>query len=192
MLTRKSRALLFSAALAALAAGAANAAPARICGECLPRQTAEFVHRNSKWTALFSGHAGVTMNDVSIANVSTERGSQAMWLEDLDGFLAGNEFFGSKRPASAPDGLSLPEKQELYARIKRLAEFPIEYDAAHNNQKGEFFDEGGYYEFDCVGFVEHIFESLGYDLTDDSYESGFGWPLTVREQRDDSDAVHAY
>jgi|GEM_PF-6007168 len=171
--------------------GAASASSARICGECRPQQAAEFVHRTSAWTALFVGHAGVSVDDVSIANVSTERGSQAMQYEDIDTFIAGLEFFGAKRPASAPGGLSSSEKQEMSAKLARFAELPMEYDSAHNNQKGSFFEDGGYYEFDCVGFVEHLFESIGYNLTDDSYESGFGWPLTVREQRDDSDAVHA-
>ncbi|MBI4351315.1 MAG: hypothetical protein HY550_07745 [Elusimicrobia bacterium] len=51
----------------------------------------------------------------------------------------------------------------------------LKYTNTHIPQKGPEV-------FDCVGYVEYIYEQNGLNPTDDSYETGWGWPLTPWEQ----------
>jgi hypothetical protein len=46
-----------------------------------------------------------------------------------------------------------------------------------------------YWEADCVGFTEHCYEYAGGNPTPDEFETGAGWPLTPREQRDHMELV---
>ena len=63
-----------------------------------------------------------------------------------------------------------------YALALELGEKGLKYDITHFSQKGPV-------EFDCVGYTEYIYETAaGLNPTDDSYETGFGWPLTPWEQ----------
>jgi hypothetical protein len=66
-----------------------------------------------------------------------------------------------------------------------------EYDGNHLNQKGEVFkrfDGSEYFEADCVGFIEGLYESAQIDLTPRHDE---GPILFVKTQRDKSRAVNA-
>ncbi len=51
----------------------------------------------------------------------------------------------------------------------------LKYNDTHFSQKGPL-------EFDCVGYVEYLYEQVGLNPTDDKYETGLGWPLTPWEQ----------
>ena len=63
------------------------------------------------------------------------------------------------------------------------------YDSTHISQKGPL-------EFDCVGYTEYLYEQAGLNPTDDSYETGWGWPLTPFEQFNatypNTPAAHAF
>ena len=37
-------------------------------------------------------------------------------------------------------------------------------------------------KFDCVGYTEFLYEAVGLNPTENSYETGWGWPLTPWEQ----------
>jgi hypothetical protein len=86
-------------------------------------------------------------------------------------------------------GLSQAQQNSLKARIDYFASYRVRYDGNHVNQKGKWF--GSYWEFDCVGFTERIYEDIGLNPTSNSYESGWGWPLTPGEQRDGANVVVA-
>ncbi len=51
----------------------------------------------------------------------------------------------------------------------------LKYNDTHFSQKGPL-------EFDCVGYIEYLYEQVGLNPTDDKYETGLGWPLTPWEQ----------
>ncbi|PIS47861.1 MAG: hypothetical protein COT17_01285 [Elusimicrobia bacterium CG08_land_8_20_14_0_20_51_18] len=64
---------------------------------------------------------------------------------------------------------------------KKIAELALSmapkkvYSFTHTSQKGPV-------EFDCVGFVEYVYEKIGLNPTPDDQETGAGWPLTPSEQ----------
>lgn len=51
----------------------------------------------------------------------------------------------------------------------------LPYSDTHLSQKGPT-------DFDCVGWTEFLYESVGLDITDNKLETGWGWPLTPWEQ----------
>lgn len=51
----------------------------------------------------------------------------------------------------------------------------LTYSDTHGSQKGPL-------KFDCVGYTEYLYEAAGLNPTDNSYETGWGWPLTPWEQ----------
>lgn len=124
-----------------------------------------------------------------VADVSTGRGHRALQYISLDRYIDHQEFFGAKRHVNTANGLSNAQQISLLGRIDFYNANRIEYDGNHLDQSGTFFEKTwyrrhAYWEFDCVGFVERIFEDIQINLTDNKYENGAGWPLTVREQRD--------
>lgn len=64
-------------------------------------------------------------------------------------------------------------------RIARLAvsmgKQGLTYSDTHFSQKGPL-------KFDCVGYTEFLYEAVGLNPTENSYETGTGWPLTPWEQ----------
>ncbi|HBB67635.1 MAG: hypothetical protein A2X28_06085 [Elusimicrobia bacterium GWA2_56_46] len=56
-----------------------------------------------------------------------------------------------------------------------LGKLGLKYNNSHLSQKGPL-------EFDCVGYTEYLYEQAGPNPTDNSFESGLGWPLTPWEQ----------
>lgn len=68
------------------------------------------------------------------------------------------------------------------AQRERIAKLAIElgkkgltYSDTHGSQKGPV-------KFDCVGYTEFLYEAVGLNPTENSYETGWGWPLTPWEQ----------
>ena len=68
------------------------------------------------------------------------------------------------------------------AQRERIARLAIEmgkrgltYSDTHGSQKGPL-------KFDCVGYTEFLYEAVGLNPTENSYETGWGWPLTPWEQ----------
>lgn len=130
-------------------------------------------------------HAGVLYNPdaAQVADVTTGRGDRSLSLtrkrSDFD--------WGARRFKGS---LTSAQQASLKARIDYFAGYNVRYDGNHFNQKGKWFSgSGGYWEFDCVGFTERIYEDIGLNPTSSSYESGWGWPLTPGEQRDNSNLV---
>ncbi len=69
-----------------------------------------------------------------------------------------------------------PGQREGIAKLAlELGKKGLKYTNTHIPQKGPEV-------FDCVGYVEYIYEQNGLNPTDDSYETGWGWPLTPWEQ----------
>jgi hypothetical protein len=140
----------------------------------------DFVFKQSAFN-----HTGVLYNPnaAQVADVTTGRGDRSLSvtrnLADFD--------WGARRIKGS---LSSAQQASLKARIDYFAGYKVRYDGNHFNQKGKWFSgSGGYWEFDCVGFTERIYEDIGVNPTNNSYESGWGWPLTPGEQRDSSNVV---
>ena len=64
----------------------------------------------------------------------------------------------------------------------RLVKLGLELGAKGLKYSNTHFSQKGPVEFDCVGYVEYLYEQTGLNPTDNSYESGAGWPLTPWEQ----------
>ena len=157
-------------------------ASAEICASCLPEFEGDLVHRDGTITSVYAGHAGI-QSAGWIFHVTPGFGDRGLRIAfTLDKFLdGGGDFWGAKRH------LHINTRTQIEARLSdKIASHlrkGIRYDAGHLNQKGKLQADGTSV-FDCVGFTEHVLEYLGHNATPDSYESGAGWPLTVREQRD--------
>ncbi len=143
----------------------------RSCPICPAEKDGDVVHRGSKMFENFPGHAGVFL-DGSYLHVTPDfdKDEAALRSTSLDGFLAGNKFWGAKRHKSTPKGLSTSQVDIIRKRIGTIREFGVVYDTLHLNQKGIFksvdfstdkmIGNSGYYQFDCVGFTEHIYENI--------------------------------
>ena len=82
-------------------------------------------------------------------------------------------YYGNRTTSPAP---TAAQRRQIVALALELGEKGLKYDITHFSQKGPV-------EFDCVGYTEYIYETAaGLNPTDDSYETGFGWPLTPWEQ----------
>jgi hypothetical protein len=165
----------------ALALSVVIAAPA-LAADGVANIFGDFLYKQSTFN-----HTGVLYDPAAarVADVSTDRGSHSLLLtRSTSGFD-----WGARRYKG---GLSAAQQASLKARIDFYASYNVEYDGNHLNQKGKYFSgNGGYWEFDCVGFTERIFEDIGLNPTSNSYETGWGWPLTPGEQRDSGNLVVA-
>jgi hypothetical protein len=74
----------------------------------------------------------------------------------------------NKRPSAA-------QRERMAALATALGTQGLTYSDTHLSQKGPV-------KFDCVGYTEFLYESVGLNPTEDSYETGWGWPLTPWEQ----------
>lgn len=129
-------------------------------------------------------HTGALYNADAqlVADVTTGRGDRSLSLaRKLSDFNWGARRFKG--------GITPAQQTSLKARIDYFASYKVRYDGSHNNQKGKWFSSGSYWEFDCVGFTERIYEDIGLNPTSNSFESGWGWPLTPGEQRSDGNLV---
>jgi hypothetical protein len=176
----------------------------RICSACTPVLPGDFVHRSSGFDSAFVGHAGIHAGGYRYYHV-TSKGSDIETALQKVGFITFfsssegdyRDNWGAKRPASRPNGISSAEFGTVERTTQDFMEIGVKYDTFHVNQKGKFFAqdardpkyfEDGHFKFDCVGYVEGIFENprrgLNINLTPNDQEEGIGLPLTVREQRD--------
>ncbi|HAT72339.1 MAG TPA: hypothetical protein DCS63_05940 [Elusimicrobia bacterium] len=67
------------------------------------------------------------------------------------------------------------QRKQLVDLGYKLGGLGLRYNNTHLTQKGPV-------SFDCVGYTEYIYEQVGLNPTDNSYETGAGWPLTPWEQ----------
>ena len=82
-------------------------------------------------------------------------------------------YYGNRTSKTRPT----PSQRNAIANlVLKMGTQGLRYDNLHLSQKGP--------KFDCVGYAEHIYERVGLDPTDSSYETGIGWPLTPYEQFD--------
>ena len=157
------------------------------------------VHRNSKWSSAWVGHAGIYVGDNQVIHVTTGHDPHACRLDSLSKWKEGNEFWGFRWDKRL--SLTAQNREKVVSYAREVAARRTKYDGTHNNQKGKWFrkcvkrkwgwawcikKKKDYWESDCVGFSEHCFEHSGGDPSRNKYESGMGWPLTVREQRDET------
>jgi hypothetical protein len=159
----------------------AFASPA-FAGDGVANIFGDFVYKTSAFN-----HTGVLYNPdaAQVADVTTGRGDRSLSVtrkrSDFD--------WGARRYSG---GLTSAQQTSLKARIDYFNSYKVRYDGNHLNQKGKWFSgSGGYWEFDCVGFTERIYEDIGLNPTANSYESGWGWPLTPGEQRGGANVVVA-
>jgi hypothetical protein len=145
------------------------------------------VHRRSSFPVFGAiiGHAGIVVGPNRIIDCSTDRGRKAVKEISFAEFEAGETFYGERELP----GATQQQKSRIVARAKEIAGWATEYDGAHNNQKGRWFNEGtndAYWEADCVGLCEHCYEFVGLNIVSDE-----GVLLTVPEQRDAMRVVSA-
>jgi hypothetical protein len=131
-----------------------------------------------------ANHAGVLYSSLTygVSDVNTGRGDWSLYRNVELGIFN----WGARRLKITPSGLSSAKQNSLKSRVDYFHSFKVRYDGNHLNQKGAWFSNGSYWEFDCVGYTERVYEDIGYNPTDNSYESGWGWPLTPAEQRNSS------
>ncbi len=141
------------------------------------------VQRTSSSTALWVGHCGIFVGEETLVHCTTGSDPHAIYEVGFNEWRDGVECWGIREDANHIIDLDLAVN-----RARHFASMRTEYDGTHNNQKGEefkgWFCSAPYWEFDCVGFTERVYEDVGGNPTPNEFESGAGWPLTPREQRD--------
>ena len=145
------------------------------------------VHRKSSIPVFGAivGHAGIVVGPDRIIDCNLGRGRASVGELSFTEFVAGEEFWGERELAGVTD----QQRNAVVARAREIASWATEYDDLHNNQKGEWFNEGSpdkYWESDCVGLAEHCYEFASLDIVVNE-----GIVLTVPEQRDAMTLVHA-
>ncbi len=152
------------------------------------------IHRDSGFSGLWVGHSGIYIGNNDVIHLTTGHDPYACHRTSLTAWKSsGSTFWGFRRDHRHNVNLT-----QAINKAWEIASRRTKYDGGHNNQKGKWFYKckkrhwwGGckkrvrdYWEADCVGFTENLYERSGGNPTPSSYESGWGWPLTVREQRD--------
>ena len=146
----------------------------RICKVCKPKRSGDIIHRSTGITTAYMGHAAIRFKEqvaevtsgYDKVKVSTGKFGRALRFIKATDFLSSGTFWGAKRPIAVMHGLSTNQRSKINKWIKKYRAEAVRYDANHLDQKGTFFrKEGGYWEFDCVGFVERLYERLGYNVT---------------------------
>ena len=169
-----------------------------ICKTCPAKKFGDIVHRSSALDGFFVGHSGLYNGSDKYYHVAPgyDDAEAALQRTGAITFLRENDSWGAKRPQVRSSGLSSSEASKMETIIRQFMEYGVIYDADHRQQTGKYFSQPsgkvvvwkpGYFQFDCVGFTEGIYgnkKSLSINVTPDKYETGIGWPLTVREQRD--------
>jgi hypothetical protein len=81
-------------------------------------------------------------------------------------------YYGNRTTARKPTAA----QRERIARLAvTMGGQGLTYSDTHFSQKGPL-------KFDCVGYTEFLYEAVGLNPTENSYETGTGWPLTPWEQ----------
>jgi hypothetical protein len=81
-------------------------------------------------------------------------------------------YYGNRTTAVKPT----PAQRERIASLGlEMGKKGLHYSDTHLSQKGPL-------DFDCVGYTEFLYEAAGLNPTENSYETGWGWPLTPWEQ----------
>ncbi len=81
-------------------------------------------------------------------------------------------YYGNRTTAAKPTAA----QRERIARLALdMGRRGLTYSDTHFSQKGPV-------KFDCVGYTEFLYEAVGLNPTENSYETGAGWPLTPWEQ----------
>ncbi len=81
-------------------------------------------------------------------------------------------FYGNRTTNPKP---TAAQREKIVKMALAMGKLGLHYSDSHVSQKGPT-------DFDCVGYVEYLYEHVGLNPTDDSYETGLGWPLTPFEQ----------
>ena len=68
------------------------------------------------------------------------------------------------------------------AQRERIAQLGIAMGKKGLHYSDTHFSQKGPKDFDCVGYTEYLYEAVGLNPTENSYETGTGWPLTPWEQ----------
>lgn len=83
-------------------------------------------------------------------------------------------YYGNRTTAAKP---TAEQREKIVARGLELGKKGLKYTNTHIPQKGPEV-------FDCVGYVEYLYEQAGLNPTPDEKETSWGWPLTPSEQFD--------
>ena len=81
-------------------------------------------------------------------------------------------YYGNRTTPVKP---TAAQRERLVKLALEMGKKGYKYSDTHASQKGPT-------EFDCVGYTEYLYEQVGLNPTDNSYETGWGWPLTPWEQ----------
>ena len=81
-------------------------------------------------------------------------------------------YYGNRTTRRAP---TQAQRQAIVRLARDMGGRGLTYSDSHFTQKGPD-------AFDCVGYTEFVYEQAGLNPTDNSYETGWGWPLTPWEQ----------
>lgn len=76
---------------------------------------------------------------------------------------------------STPARPTAAQRERLARLAVDMGKRGLTYSDTHMSQKGPL-------KFDCVGYTEFLYEAVGLNPTENSYETGTGWPLTPWEQ----------
>ncbi|OGS59151.1 MAG: hypothetical protein A3J79_08340 [Elusimicrobia bacterium RIFOXYB2_FULL_62_6] len=83
-------------------------------------------------------------------------------------------YYGNRTTSPRP---TAEQRVKIVARGLELGKKGLKYTNTHIPQKGPEV-------FDCVGYVEYLYEQAGLNPTPDKLETDWGWPLTPSEQFD--------
>jgi len=78
-------------------------------------------------------------------------------------------YYGNRTTKEAP---SASQRDAIVRLALEMGTRGLKYNGSHFSQKGPE-------EFDCVGYTEYIYEQAGLNPTENRYESGLGWPLSL-------------
>jgi hypothetical protein len=81
-------------------------------------------------------------------------------------------YYGNRTTASRP---TAAQRERIAKLAVSMGKQGLTYSDTHASQKGPL-------KFDCVGYTEFLYEAVGLNPTENSYETGWGWPLTPWEQ----------
>ena len=83
-------------------------------------------------------------------------------------------YYGNRTTRPGP---TAAQRARIVRQALMMGKMGLHYDNAHTSQKGPLV-------FDCVGYTEYLYERAGLNPTDNSQETGWGWPLTPWKQFD--------
>ena len=81
-------------------------------------------------------------------------------------------YYGNRTTSTKP---TAAQRERIAKLAVAMGKKGLTYSDTHGSQKGPL-------KFDCVGYTEFLYEAVGLNPTENSYETGWGWPLTPWEQ----------